>query len=393
MVYSVNVFQQLVERFPTWDALRTFVLSPEGGSLRIIENGGDAVIIRYEKGVSEFTIPHTRWFRSVVWSKSANRPLCVAPPKASPAETFPTHISDNLYYQDYLDGVMINVYFNGNEAVLVTRSSFDATGTFFTERSFKELLNDALRVANISDIRTLIPAGFTFVSLLLQHPEHRIVEPVTVPKVYQIHAGRVLNDGSFELEEQELSMAPQRLSPPNPATTSHAQWVSNLAEQLGWGWQGATMKDSAGNRWRIRSNTYRMVRSLRGNTSRDDVRFAQLYVAHLVDTYLYYYPEDRLMFHMIQMRLENTVKTLYDRYVRLHITKTLKPEQLEPMWKPHVFALHGFYLYTLRPNKHFVREKDVANYVQALPWQQMLFIMNRRENVPTYAPDAMPIVS
>ena len=99
------------------------------------------------------------------------------------------------------------------------------------------------------------------------------------------------------------------------------------------------------------------------------------------------------MFHMIQMRLESTVKTLYDRYVRLHITKTLKAEHLEPMWKPHMFALHGYYLYNLRPNKQFIREKDIWSYVQALPWQQLLFIMNRRESVPTYAPDAMPVVS
>jgi hypothetical protein len=286
---------------------------------------------------------------------------------------------------------MINVYLKGDESVLVTRSSFDATGTFFTDRSFKELLNDALCVADISDIRTLIPAGFTFVSLLLQHPEHRIVEPVSVPKLHQIHVGCVFEDGRFELEEQNLPLTPLRLTP--PSDTNIAQWIAVLAEQRGWQWQGATMKDNAGNRWRVRSNIYRMVRSLRGNTPRDDVRFAQLYVAHLVETYLYYYPEDTSMFRLIQCRLEHTVKTLYDRYVRLHITKTLKPENLEPMWKPHVFALHGFYIYTLRPNKHFIREKDVWNYAQTLPWQQLLHIMNRRESVPVYMPDIMPVVS
>lgn len=391
MVYSVHVFQQLVERFPTWDALREFLLSPSGGLLRVIEGGGEHVIIRYEKGVSDSTIPHVRWFRSVVWNKVTNRPVCVAPPKASPNETFPTCISHNLYYQDYLDGVMINVYKGPSGPVLVTRSSFDATGTFYSERSFKELLADAMKVYEIDSIDELIPDGFTFVSLLLQHPEHRIVEPVTVPKLYQIHAGRVLENGGVQIEERDLHMAPQQLAA--QTDMSIPQWIAILSEQRGWGWQGATMKDTDGNRWRIRSNSYRMVRSLRGNTSRDDVRFAQLYVAHLVETYLYYYPEDTNLFRMLYIRLEATVKTLYDRYVRLHITKTLKPEHLEPMWKPHVFALHGFYLYSLRPNKHFVREKDVMNYVQALPWQQLLHIMNRRESVPVYAPDAMPIVS
>lgn len=382
MVYSVHIFQQLVEHFPTWDALRAYLISNEGGGLRIIEHGGDDVIIRYEKGVSNFSVPHTRWFRSVVWSTSAHRPLCVAPPKASAVESFPAEAVQSLLYQDYLDGVMINVYLKGEEPVMVTRSSFDATGTFYTERSFRDLMNDALDIIGIDDIRMLIPSNCTFVSVLLQHPDHRIVEPVSVPKIYQIHAGRVLAEGRCEIEEQNLPLAPLRLDP--PPNNEIVQWIAGLAEQRGWGWQGATMKDNAGNRWRIRSNTYRMVRSLRGNTPRCDVRYAQLYVAHMVDTYLYYYPEDTNMFRLLYIRLENTVKMLYDRYVRLHITKTLKPEYLEPMWKPHVFALHGYYLYSLRPKKQFIREKDIWAHVQALPWQQLLFIMNRRESIPVY---------
>jgi hypothetical protein len=391
MVYTINVFQQLVEKFPTWNALREFLVSPAGGSLKIIESGGENVILRYEKGVSDTSIPHVRWFRSVVWNKLTNRPLCVAPPKASTNETFPSSVPQSLYYQDYVDGVMINVYKGVGGPVLVTRSSFDATGTFYSERSFKELLADAMKVHEIASIDELIPDGFTFVSLLLQHPDHRIVEPVTVPKIYQIHAGRVLENGDVQIEEHDLEWAPLHLT--YDPSMSVSQWIASLSEQRGWSWQGVTMKDQVGNRWRIRSNSYRMVRSLRGNTARDDVRFAQLFVAHLVDTYLYYYPEDTNLFRMLYIRLEATVKMLYDRYVRLHITKTLKPDHLEPMWKPHVFALHGFYLYSLRPNKHFVREKDVMNYVQALPWQQLLHIMNRRESVPVYAPDAMPIVS
>lgn len=375
MGYTVPIFHDLREKYPTWIALSTFLTSPEGGGLRIIDSvdASNEVIIRYEKGVSDFSKGHVRWFRSVVWDTTTNLPLCIAPPKASPIETFVANI-DSYYYQDYLDGVMVNAYRRTPDApiVLVTRSSFNAAGTFYSQRPFHELVHEA---AGQPGINSFLPSSQTFVSLLLQHPEHRVVEQIHVPRLYQIHTGVVHDDGLVIFEERDLPNSPPQIDGMVAGQTI-AQWIAKLAEQRAWEWQGVTLKDGTGNRWRVRSNIYRMVRSLRGNSPRPDMRFAMLNKVHLVDTYLYYYPEDYLVFAECQSRMTFAVKTLYTQYVCHHITKTLK--SVGAVWKPHIFAIHGYYLFALRPNKQFVREKDVAAYVLALEWQQQLSLMNHR---------------
>lgn len=402
MVYTVNIFADLCKKYSTWTDLEQFLQSPEGGSLRIIQDtfGGSneqiskEVIIRYEKGVSDFTIPHVRWFRSVVWNTETNRPLCVAPPKASTIDTYGKKPASSYVYQNFLDGVMVNAYsastYSSNDPMrLVTRSSFDATGTFYSQRPFSDLVYEAFhKVCIMDDIRgptnleSWLPSKedmhiSSFMSLLLQHPEHRVVNKVFCPQLFVVHTGTVDEDGVVTIDEDLQHHAISNIEAPDSSLTLQ-QWVSQLSEKNGWDWQGVIIKDGEGNRWRIRSNVYRMIRSLRGNSSRDEVRFAQLFSNKLIDTYLYYYPEDIAVFSIYSHRIHTVVKILYDRYVRTHITKTLHKINVEPMWKPHLFALHGYYLYSLKPNKYFIREKDVQQYVENLSWQQILYLITQQ---------------
>ena len=385
MPYNLSVFRELCERFPSWTSFRTWLESDEGGLLKIIESADSSsnqVIIRYEKGISNPSPSHVRWFRSVVWDIVANRPICVAPPKASD-----TPCEGSLQYEEFLEGFMINLYRTGTDntdtVYMVSRSNFGATGTFYSPKQFCELFREAIPEGVTLD--SYIPSGMSFVSLLVQHPEHRVVYKAPAPRVYQIHAGRVTAEGDVEIMEDHLPYGPPTLESPMEGESMN-DYVICLASVHGWSWQGVVCKNGSGDRWRFRSATYQMVRSLRGNTTRNDVRFVQLYQTNLVDTYLYYYPEDAQIFGVYKQLLRTTVKLLYDRYVRYHITKTLKQEEVEHMWRPHLFHLHGKYLYTLRSKSQFIREKDVWEYAMGLPWQQLLFIMNRRETAPAYMP-------
>ena len=67
-------FRDLIEQFPTWETLGPFLKSAEGGFLRII-GISPLVLIRYQKGESNFDISHVKFFRSVVWNTETNRPV------------------------------------------------------------------------------------------------------------------------------------------------------------------------------------------------------------------------------------------------------------------------------------------------------------------------------
>ena len=79
----VNTFKDLIEKYPTWADMQLYIESEEGGLFRVVDKNDEFCMIRYEKGISNMSLPHSKWFRSVVWNTRLHRPVCVAPPKAS----------------------------------------------------------------------------------------------------------------------------------------------------------------------------------------------------------------------------------------------------------------------------------------------------------------------
>jgi hypothetical protein len=273
---------------------------------------------------------------------------------------------------------------------LATRSTFDATGTFYSKKPFNVLLDEAFQYMVDSDqvdassqlvdwLPSIGDSVSVSMSLVLQHPEHRVVEIVNNPRVFIAHTTRTLVNGDVEINE-DISGAHAIPLVCGPSGESINDWMLAESEKRGWSWQGVTIKDASGSRWRLRSSSYRMIRSLRGNFIRPEMRFAQLNQSRLIDTYLYYYPEDLPQFNEFLVRIDSIVKNLYNLYVQVHITKTMRATTVDAKLKPHLFTLHGYFLYNLRPLKQFIRLKDVWTYVSALSWQQLVFLMQHTPN-------------
>jgi hypothetical protein len=299
---------------------------------------------------------------------------------------------------------MVNAFRAGDaEPQLVTRSKLGATGAYYSQRPFCALLDDALEAARtmIEEIAGPVPDAAdgeiaTFASLLLQHPEHRIVAKHTQPAVFVVHRGRVLSTGAIVIEEEVADHGIPTLdapvTPTRPLTLETVgPWMTAQAEQRGWQWQGIVLKDGKGGRWRLRSTPYSMVRTMRGDTPRQDVRFLQLRGRNLVDTYLFYYPEERAAFRRLEQEVRNVTQNLYNAYVVAHITKTTPFMDLPAHWRPHVYTLHGQYLGSLRAQGFFVRKKVVIEYINQLPIPRLLHLLRKlREGGGVAAPPPPP---
>jgi hypothetical protein len=411
-MYTLSVFRELREQYPQWSALKEFLESSAGGKLRVIECEQEGLyIIRYDKATTDFSKPHVLWFRSVVWDGRTNLPLCVAPPKANqglPQAVPPSAVaSDDLRWEPFLEGVMINTYQSLMDTApqLSTRSKLGASGVYYSKRPFSELLSDALTAqeTTLSALLGGVPdrgAGqvATFTSLLLEHPEHRIVAKVTAPRVTRIHTGTVLATGDVQIEEAlESNGVPAytaaSAAPPTTLTSEvTGRWMTGEAERWGWQWQGVVMKDGKGGRWRLRSTPYMMVRAMRGDTPRQDVRFLGLRQRSMVDTYLYYYPEEQAALRRYEQEVRAVTERIYQAYVAAHITKTTKFGDLPQHWKPHVFSLHGLYLGTLRPQGFFVRKREVITYVNILPIPRLLHLLRKLRDANAVEDLAAPAV-
>ena len=419
--YQNNIFKELVEKYLTWDDMRKYLESDDGGLFRIVDKNDDTgySLIRYEKGTSKMDLPHSKWFRSVVWNTKTNRPVCVAPPKASSQEfsfkTLEELSNAGIICQELLDGFMINCFrVVGDKTLHITsRSKLNAAGKFYSEKSFRELFMDAYMNTsecplysetivqdNSSDI--LSPDSSkgevaVFYSFLVQHKEHRIVKNIENNCIFVVHKGVVFEDGHMAFEDSpgtfkgrfniENIPFPVKLVKGSYAqivgeeqTKEHTEvqrWIKNILQEKDWQFQGVVFKDASGNRWRFRSEKYSAVKTLRGNSPTIRERFTQLYSQNLIPKYIEYYPDEMLQMTVHLMFMNGITKILYDLYVDLHITKVKRADDIDKMYLPHLYNIHGLYLSQLRPVGKKININEITLYLHKQPWQRISFLIKK----------------
>jgi hypothetical protein len=420
--FQINIFKDLLEKYQSWEELQKYLESNEGGMFRIADkNENGFCLIRYEKGTTKMDLPHSRWFRSVVWNTKTNRPVCVAPPKATVSELpFSTlkEISDTgIVCQELLEGFMINCFrVVGDETLHITsRSKLNAAGKFYSEKSFRELFMEAYMntTEDTNYSEDLIQSDSqdipfpdsskkevaVFCSFLVQHKEHRIVKINEKNRVYLVHRGVVYEDGSINFEDSPSTVrgvanienmafdqkqtrgsyakVASQASQMTENMTEVQKWIKKELLDRDWSFQGLVFKDASGNRWRFRSEKYSAVKTLRGNSPSIVERFAQLYTQNLIGKYLEYYAEDMIPIAIHMMFMDTVVKILYDNYVDLHITKMKKAEEIDKLFLPHLYNIHGIYLSNLRPNNKKITFDEIKIYLHKQPWQRIAFLIKK----------------
>lgn len=415
---EISVFKDLIEKYPSWEQLQTYLESEEGGLFRIADKNEDGFcLIRYEKGVTKMDLPHSKWFRSVVWNMKDHKPVCVAPPKATsqdfPFKTLKEVVDAGIVCQELFEGVMINCFriVGSDELFITSRSKLNAAGKFYSEKTFRELFMEAYMDTIDSDYQSqekfnslTYPDASkgevaTFFSFLVQHKEHRIVKPCDKNRVYLIHSGIAHQDGRVTILDspklfKEVTNIENIPLVPKVSSGSYAKiaaqanelsedltevqkWIKKEMLDRDWTFQGLVCKDKEGNRWRFRSEKYAAVKALRGNSPNIQERFAQLYTQNLINKYLEYYPEDVMLIAVSMAFIDAIIKMIYDSYVKLHITKIKKAHEIDKMFLPHLYNIHGMYLSQLRSNNKKVTYDVIKMYLHTQPWQRIVFLMRK----------------
>lgn len=387
MSYLIPVFQELITSCPSWDALQAYLTSPEGGTIRSVSASVSASavptdryrILRYTKGVSDLSIPHAKWMRSVIWDTQTNLPVCVAPPKAELGEPVTGVIP--CVTEEFIDGMMINVFRTveaPNELQIATRSQMGAGGKFYSDKTFAELFEEALVAMNVTKddiLKQMFGVGETFpasfASFVLQHPEHRVVSRCKSPHLWIVHSGVVSAKGAVSINERCVEW-PYRFQIPSfnsiyPTKEALATQFESLCQEKGWFYQGIVVKDGKGNRWRLRNPNYQYLRSLRGPEATSIDRFVRLRSESKVTEYLKHYTEDRQTFWDLEQLLRFKTHEVFQAYCDVHKARTKVLKDLDKAIQPCVFKLHSHYLEHLRPNSETVSMKHAVDLVNNLP--------------------------
>lgn len=388
MSFDLNCFKFLVDTYATWELLSAYLASDDGGKLRIVSPADSPyAIIRYTRDVSDMAVEHVRCFKSVVWHKESNRPVCVAPVKHS--DSVPS--KQAVRVMDSVDGTMVNAWRDATGVHLSTRTSVGATGKFYSDRSFAELFGDAVRVLGGTDafLESVLEVG-SFVSFVLQHPEHKLVASIPAPRLYVVYHGSVAADGSVRMSCEPADW-PDRLKSYAPQVINDFVEldgevpVFKCVEHTQHGIVYQSVDSSL--RWRSRNGAYTFVRNLRGQEPTSMGRFVRLRATGMMKQYLAHFSEENNEMWTHEKNLRERTQELYNAYCAIKKGKTLGMKQIPYTLRPHVFALHGLYLASVAGGQNeSVVKNTVVNYVNNLAQEDQLKLL-AGDSVPFVVPE------
>jgi hypothetical protein len=413
MTYTLYQFEQLCKTYTTWAELKEFLVSADGGRLRIVESDDSPgfAICRYVKGESDFQ-KGAGLFRSVVWDTNACRPVCFAPAKAALGP--PPLATPLASIEEFVDGCMMQAFVSKADPTklqIATRTQLGGQNTFYGKKSFRDMFEECLAGTPIRTVEALLEVmhdalgdqDAVFASFVLQHPDHRVVAKIVSPDMHMIHLGSVAADGTVAVSEQSSTwpVALRRLQVARYPVREFADeaeiydLMRRTAVQNGFRWQGLVFKDGAGKRWRLRSTSYTMLRGLRGSEATTLERFLRLRKEGKVVEYLKHYGQEqsggvdeRAEFWSLEQQLRKCTTAVYEAYNAVHKAHTLKFAQLPAAFQPAVHLMHVEYLTTLRPKKANVQLSVAIQIVNGLKTFEQKRLLGSSQQVRPAEADA-----
>ena len=358
-------------------------------------------IVRYHKSDNEWKTrthgscdredPVVRNHRSVVYSLTTGLPLSVSPIRRVPNNavgnsTFVEN-EDDFVVTEYLDGTMINVFWNPSVNTetgesygwtLSSRSKIHATCRFTSDRLFRDLFDEARKYCRVNYESLNKQCCYSF---MLTHPENRRVIPYDVPQIVLVSVTmcvpkvmRESGEGSTlvakqfswdNMVEEGSRIAPEILPKRVDISASNVLKHSmndDVAKQLS-GWM-ITHRRGSWDRVRILTDGFEECASLRGDSASLNTNYIRLMSldprGDAIRRYALWYPEETDAIKNLSNTIQTAITELLDNYVSRHVKKTKEHSDLPHWTRRPIWDLHGRYLRTRVP----IKESEVFAYLR-----------------------------
>jgi len=293
--------------------------------------------------------------RSVVYKNG--KLVCFSPPKSIPysefCEKYPT--ITECVVDEFIDGTMINVFFDNDKWVISTRSIVGAICTFYSTKTFHDMFHET----NID--YEVLNKEYCY-SFVLQHPENRIVTPITKPVLWLIAVYHIHLIGISEVHHTNHCI--NAFPMPTTYTFSSYEEAEKFVQDQPFSFKGLMIK-TRGERTKIRNQSYERVKKLRGNSSSMLFTYLTLRSTEDQSEYEKYFPDN--CFPRYESQLTNLITMLHNLYVECFIKKKYPLKTYKQPFKQHMYELHMHYLHRLRQEKKFVSKHEVKKYLITLP--------------------------
>ncbi len=335
-------------------------------------------------------------FRSVIIKNG--KIICFSPQKSIPIDLFDLKSLnlDDASFEEYVEGTMVNLYFDGKDWELATRSSIGAKNNFYNgTQTFRYMFLDAMNQHNFTFDDLNKDLCYSFV---LKHPQNKIVGHIENPSLVLCGVYRVCENG-FSVEELSVENAiidetlktPTKISKNIDSINSTEEQEQNTQLETLFDYvkskyantlnttydiMGFVVKDKNGNRTKVRNPVYEEVRKIRGNQAKKQYTYYNLRKTGNIGKYLTYYPEDAFEFHKYRTQLHNYTNTLYTIYVDCFIKKNIILQDVPFQYKTHLYKLHEKYINELYHQGKYMTKQIVIQYMNDLDPAQIMFCVN-----------------
>lgn len=320
-------------------------------------------------------------------------------------------LPDTFRVEEYVEGTMINVFWNDTESnsgwIRSTRSVIGAQTAFynntyhssnsgeitphFKKSTYSDMFDDCLHASNFSLDR--LDKNFSY-SFLIQHPINKIVTQVHSPKLYlcgmyHMQGSKVFEKPLYRYNANgngiEFSPAVIKIFKQSSVCIPYVDMsVKNVneailkyqnTEKTHFSIQGIFIKK--GNQtFKIRNPNNKYVRELRGNQSKIQYHFYELRRENKIREFLTFFPEYSLMFSSMEKEINLFAQTLYYMYHMCYRFKTKELSEIPYEFRNHVWELHRYYLTNLRPMRQGIQFKHVMKHLSMLEPARLMFSIN-----------------
>ena len=326
--------------------------------------------------------------------------ICYSPPKSITYDYFmESEMSrlDAVIGMEFIEGTMINVFWDGVKWEISTKSVLGGTNGFYNfpnAKTFKMMFDEACQVTSL-DIESLDKTKCY--SFVLKHPENRIVIPIASPQLYLISVfsiKNIFNDSGvpinalvdlvnpleipgwpcwentrvmfpkiFDLKETEISTLIETYASPHGSSPYDSMGI-------------VFYNVETGNRTKLRNIAYEKVRQLRGNQSKLEYQYLCLRQENKVSDFLKWYPETKHYITDCRNKLHLFTKDLFSNYISCFIKKEKRLSMYSGRYKHHMYNIHRLYLTELKSEQKYVTFQVVKEYVNTLAPALLLHSLN-----------------
>ena len=349
------------------------------------DNSEEKYILKYNKKcINESNEKELGLYRSVVCGFVGGdvQVLSFAPPKSLNKNKFMENnkLADCIQL-NFAEGTMVNVFWDktADEWNIHTKSCIGARCWWNSDKTFRFLFLDAMNDEGMEFEDLNKDYCYSFV---LQHPENKIVVPLTKKKLILTNVYEINNENDVvtitNRDDMVRNFSGNNVYQDN--IESFEFWDELLehyaSDNMEYTQQGIVVLNNEGHRMKIRNRNYERVKHLKGNNPKLQFHYYYLRQKAMVAEFLKYYPEYRALFSQFRNDMHSFTSQLHVNYIHCFIQKEKKLSEYPYQFKPHMYALQEKYINELFPEKKYVNKQVVIDYVNSLPPQRLMYAVN-----------------